>query len=114
MNHALVSYTSHNIVILMAKGLVGLFPCTARMLGIHYCGVLLFCMQYTKQLLFCPYPYSGLVEMLSSSYPPSTPLWLDLSSNIGSLLVLGLLAKLLREFETFVVSNGNSSVVAWN
>jgi len=114
MNHAPVSYTSHNIVILMAKGLVVLFPCTARMLGIHSYGVLLFCMWYTKQLLFCPYPYYGLVEMLSSSYPPSTPLWIDLSSNIGALPVEGMLAELLREFETFVVSNGNSSVVAWN
>jgi hypothetical protein len=52
--------------------------------------------------------------MLNSSDPPSTPLLLDLSSSIGSLLVARLPVEPLPEFETFVVSKGISSVVAGN
>jgi hypothetical protein len=59
------------------------------MLDIRSYGVLMSYMWYTKRLLFCPYLCSGLVGMLSSSDPPSTPLWLDLSSDIGSLSVVG-------------------------
>jgi hypothetical protein len=70
MDHAPMSYISHTIFLLMEKGLVVLFPCTTRMLGIHSCGVLLSYMWYTKQLLFCPYSCSGLIEMLYSSGPP--------------------------------------------
>jgi hypothetical protein len=84
------------------------------MLGTHSCDVLLSYMWYTKQLLFCPYSYSGSVEMLNSSDPPSTPLLLDLSSDIGSLLVVRLPTEPLPEFETSVVSKGISSVVAGN
>jgi hypothetical protein len=114
MDHAPISYRFHTIVLLLAKGLAVLFPCTARMLGIHSYGVLLSYMWYTKQLLFFPYPYSGLAEMLSSSNPPSTPLWMDLSSDIGSLLVGGLPAEPLPRFETYVVARGISSVGAVN
>jgi hypothetical protein len=52
--------------------------------------------------------------MLSSSYPPSTSLWMDLSSDIGSLLVVGLPVEPLPVFEYFVVAKGISSVVAVN
>jgi hypothetical protein len=38
----------------------------------------------------------------------------DLSSDIGSLPVVGMPAEPLPEFETFVVSKGTSSVVAGN
>jgi hypothetical protein len=65
-------------------------------------------MWYTKQLIFCPYSCSGSVEMLNSLDPPSTPLLLDLSSDIGSLLVVTLLVEPLPKFETFVVSKGIS------
>jgi hypothetical protein len=51
--------------------------------------------------------------MLDSSGPPS-PLLLDLSSSIGSLLVVRLLAEPLPEFETYAVSKVISSVVAGN
>ena len=114
MDHVPVSYRFHTIVLLLAMGLAVLFPCTTRMLGIHSYGVLLSYMWYTKRLLFCPYPYSGLAEMLSSSDPPSSPLWPNLSSNIGSLLVVGMLAEPLPGSETFVVARGISSVGAVN
>jgi hypothetical protein len=71
-------------------------------------------MWYTKQLLFCPYLCSSLAEMLSSLDLPSSPLWLDLSSNIGSLPFVGLPVEPLHGFETFVVARGISSVVAMN
>jgi hypothetical protein len=71
-------------------------------------------MWYTKQLLFCPYLCSGLDGMLSSSDPPSNPLWLDLSSDIGSLLVVGMPVEPLPVFETSIVTKGISSVVALN
>jgi hypothetical protein len=71
-------------------------------------------MWYTKQLLFCPYLCSGLARMLSSSDPPSTPLWMDLSSDIGSLLVVGMPVEPLPMSETSIVAKGISSVVAVN
>jgi hypothetical protein len=52
--------------------------------------------------------------MLSSSDPPKAPLWLDLSSDIGSLSVVGFPIEPLPRFETFVVAKGISSVVAVN
>jgi hypothetical protein len=109
MDHAPISYRSHTIVLLLEKGLAVLFLCTTQMLGIHSYGVLLSYMLYTKRILFCPYPFSSLVEMLSSSYPP-TPLWLDQSSDIGSLPVVGIPAKPLPGFETYVFARGISSV----
>jgi hypothetical protein len=114
MDHAPVSYRSHAIVLMSAKGLAVLLPCTARMLGTHSCGVLLSYMWYTKQLLFCPYPCSGLVEMSNSLDPPSAPLLLDLSSSIGSLLVVRLPTEPLPEFETSAISKGISGVVTGN
>jgi hypothetical protein len=71
-------------------------------------------MWYTKQLLFCPYLCSGLAGTLSSSDPPSTPLWMDLSSDIGSLPVVGIPVEPLPVSETFVVTTDISSVVAVN
>ena len=70
MDHALMSYISHTIVRLMVKGLAVLFQCTMQMLGICSCGVLLSYMWYTKQILFCPYSCSVLIEMLDSSGIP--------------------------------------------
>jgi hypothetical protein len=91
-----------------------LFPCTTRMLNIHSYGVLMSYMWYTKRLLFCPYLCYGLDGMLSSSDPPLDPLWLDLSFDIGSLLVVGLHVEPLPVSETSVVTKGISSVVVVN
>jgi hypothetical protein len=52
--------------------------------------------------------------MISSSYPPSSPLWLDLSFDIGSLPVVEMHAEPLLEFETSIFSKDNSSVVVGN
>jgi hypothetical protein len=52
--------------------------------------------------------------MLSSSDPPSTPRWMDLSSDIGSLLVVGLPVEPLPASENFVVTVDISSVVIVN
>ena len=71
-------------------------------------------MWYTKRLLFCPYLCSGLAGMLSYSYHPSVPLWMDLSSDIGSLPVVGMPIEPLPGFETSVVTKGISSVVVVN
>jgi hypothetical protein len=49
--------------------------------------------------------------MLYSLNPPSTPLLSDLSIDIGSLLVVRLLAEPLPEFGTYVVLMGISNVV---
>jgi hypothetical protein len=68
----------------------------------------------TKCLLFRPYLCSGFAGMLSYSDPPSSPLWMDRSSNIGSLPVVGLSLEPLPGFETYVFAKGISSVVAMN
>jgi hypothetical protein len=52
--------------------------------------------------------------MLNYSDPPSTPLLLDLSSDIGSLPFVRLSVEPLPKFETSIVSKGISSVVAGN
>jgi hypothetical protein len=52
--------------------------------------------------------------MLSSSDPPSTPQWMDMSSYIGSLPVAGLPIEPLPTFETFVFVVDISSVVTMN
>jgi hypothetical protein len=113
MDHAPMYYRSHTIILLMTKGLAILLPCM-RMLRIHSCDVLLSYMWYTKQILFCPYPCFCLVEMLSSSYPPSNPLWMDLSYDIVSLLVIGLPVEPLHESETPSISKGISNVIIVN
>jgi hypothetical protein len=69
----LVSCIFHTITLLLVADLAYLLPYTARMLGIHSCGVLLSYMRCTKQLLVCPCSYSGSAEMLDSSNPPSIP-----------------------------------------
>jgi hypothetical protein len=71
-------------------------------------------MRYTKQLLFCPYSCFGLAGMLSSSDPPSAPLWLDMSYDIGSLPVVGIPVEPLLVSETYVVTVDISSVVKVN
>jgi hypothetical protein len=114
MDHAHVCYRSHTIVLLLAMGLEFLLPCNTWMLDIHSYGVLLSYMWYTKWLIFCPYLCFGLARMLSSSHPPSTLLWSDLSSNIGSLLVVGFLLEPLLVSTTSVVIKGISSVVVVN
>jgi hypothetical protein len=91
-----------------------LLPCTAQMLDIRSYGVLLSYMRYTKQILFCPYFCSGSDGTLTYLDLPSTPLWIDLYSDIGSLPVVGLPIEPLPVFETFVVAKGISSVVAMN
>jgi hypothetical protein len=57
---------------------------------------------------------SGLAGMLSSSDPPSTPLWLDLSADIGSLLVVGMPVEPLPVSGNSIVATDISSVVAMN
>jgi hypothetical protein len=52
--------------------------------------------------------------MLSSSDASSTPLWLDMSFDIGSLPVVGLPAEPLPGSETFVVARGISIMGAVN
>jgi hypothetical protein len=52
--------------------------------------------------------------MLSSSDPPSTPRWLDLSYDIGSLPIAGLPGDPLLASETSVVAVDISSVVTMN
>ena len=84
------------------------------MLDIRSYGVLLSYMWYTKQLLFCPYFCSGLARMFSSLDPPSIPQWLDLSSDIGFLPVVGLPRDPLPASKTSVVAMDISSVVAVN
>jgi hypothetical protein len=49
--------------------------------------------------------------MLDASNPPSSPLLLDPSTDIGSLLVAGFPTKPLPKFGTYVVLMGISSVV---
>jgi hypothetical protein len=68
-----ISFTFCTIILPVVADLAYLFPYTAQMLGIHFCGVLLSCMWCTKQLLICPCSYSGLAETLNSSNPPSIP-----------------------------------------
>jgi hypothetical protein len=67
-----------------------------------------------NELLFCPYLCYGLDGMLISLDPPSSPLWMDLSSDIGSLPVVGLPVEPLLVFGTSIVTKGISSVVAVN
>jgi hypothetical protein len=52
--------------------------------------------------------------MLNYLGPPLAPLLLDMSFDIGSLLVVRFSTEPLPEFETSVVSTGISSVVAGN
>jgi hypothetical protein len=111
MDHVPVSYIFHTIVLLLEMGLEFLLPCTVQMLDICSYGVLMSYMWYTKLLLFCPYICFGLAGMLSSSDPPSSPLWMDLSSDIGSLQFVGLPIEPLPVSETSIVAKGISSVV---
>jgi hypothetical protein len=52
--------------------------------------------------------------MLSSSYSLSTPLWLDLSSDIGSIPVVGIPVEPLPVSENYAIPKGISSVVVVN
>jgi len=106
MDHVHASCRSHTMVLLLANGLVLMLPCTVRKLDIHSYGVLVSYMWYTKQLLFSFFPYSGYTKMLSSSYPPSAHLLLDLSFDIGSLPVVRMYVEPMPEFENFDVSMG--------
>jgi hypothetical protein len=67
----LVSCRFHTIIPPVVACLASLFPYTAGTSDIHFCGVILSCMWYTKRLLVCPCSYSGLAEMLSYLYPLS-------------------------------------------
>jgi hypothetical protein len=49
--------------------------------------------------------------MLISSNPPSAPLWLDLSFDIGSLTVVGISVEPLHVSEDSIVTRGILSVV---
>jgi hypothetical protein len=71
-------------------------------------------MWYTKQILVCPYFCYGLVGTLSSSNPPSTLRWLDMSADIGFLPVARLPTEPLPVSKTFVVVVDISSVVVMN
>jgi hypothetical protein len=111
MNHAHVSFKCRTMVLLLERGLAPLLPSTAQKLDIHSYDVLLSCIAYTKQLLFCLFPYSGSLETSDSLDPPSAPLLLGMSIDIGFLPVAWLLAEPLPDFGTFVVSMDISSVV---
>jgi hypothetical protein len=111
MDRGLVSYRFHTIVLLLVIDLTFLFPYIARMLEIRSCGVLMYCMWYTKRLLICTYFCSGLDGMLNSSNPPSTLQWLDPSFDIGFLPVARLPIEPLHASETFVVAVDILSVV---
>jgi hypothetical protein len=88
------------------------------MLDIRSYGVLLSYMWYTKRLIFCPCSCFGLSGMLIFSDPPSSPRWLDISSNIGFLpdarLPAGLPAEPLPTSKNFFVTMDISSVVIVN
>jgi hypothetical protein len=84
------------------------------MLDIRSCGFLYSFMWYTKWILVFPYFCYNLARTLSSSNPPSTLQWLDPSTDIGFLLVVGLSVGPLLVSETSVVAIGISSVVAMN
>jgi hypothetical protein len=84
------------------------------MLDLCSYGVLLSYMWYTKRLLFCPCSCFGLAGKLNSSNPPSTPRWMDMSSDIGSPPIIGLPTEPLPASETFVVVVDISSVVTVN
>jgi hypothetical protein len=114
MDHDLSFYRSHTIVLLLVMDLSYLFPCTARMFDIRSYGVLLSYMWYTKRLLFRHCSCFGLAGMLSSSDPTLAPQWLDLSSDICFLPVVGLPVEPLPVFETSVVTMDISSVVTVN
>jgi hypothetical protein len=60
-------------VLPMVTSLAYRLPYTMRMLDTRSCGVLLSFMWCTKKLLVCPCSYSGSIEMLDSSNPPSIP-----------------------------------------
>jgi hypothetical protein len=75
-------------------------------LDIHSYDVLIFCIGYTKQLLFSLYPCFGSVGMLDSSNPPLAPLLLDLSTGIVSLPVARLPVEPLPKFGTSIVLTG--------
>jgi hypothetical protein len=49
-----VSWIFRTIILPLVMDSTFLLPCTARMLDIHSCGVLLSCTWYTKWLLVCP------------------------------------------------------------
>jgi len=88
----------------------------------------MYCVKVGHSFLWCPFvlhvvhqttsllslPHSSSVEMLNYSDPPSTPLLLDISFDIGSLPVVRLPVEPLPKFETSIVSKGISSVVARN
>jgi hypothetical protein len=96
----------HTIVLPVVMDLAYLLPYTVQMLGICYCGVLPSYILYTKRLLICPCSYSGSIEMLDSSNPPSIPRSLGLSVGTGSLPVARLPAEPLPTYEIFVVVKG--------
>jgi hypothetical protein len=50
--------------------------------------------------------------MLSSSNPPSSPLWMDMSSDIGTFPLVVLPTEPLPNFENFFASKDTSSVLA--
>jgi hypothetical protein len=68
-------------------------------------------MWYTKQVLVCPYFCFALTGMLSSSYPPSTLRWLDISFDIGFPPVASLPTEPLHVSETYVFVVDISSAV---
>jgi hypothetical protein len=59
MDHAHMYYKSLTMVLLLARGLTPLFPCTAQKLDIRSYGVLMSYIAHTKQLIFSLFPYSG-------------------------------------------------------
>jgi hypothetical protein len=109
-----LSYRFCTIVLLFVKNFPSMLPYTTRMLDICSYGVLMSCMWYTKRILVYSYFCSGLAGTLSSSNPPSSLRWLDLSSDIGFLPVVELPTNPLPMVETSVVIMDILSVVIVN
>ena len=102
------------IILLLVMDLAFMLPYNVQMSDICSCGVLPSCMWYTKHLLVFPYSYSGLVEMLSSSSPPSTLRSLGPSVDTSFLPIARLPTEPLTASRNFVVAMDILSVGAVN
>jgi hypothetical protein len=107
-SHVLCIY--HTMVHQKIKDLAYLLLCTAQIMDTHSYDDLLYCIVYTRHLIFYPYPYSDSTGMLSSSDLVASLPQLDLSSYIDFPLTIRLIARPQPDFGTFVVSKDNSNV----
>jgi len=91
--HSHVFCISHTIVLPKIKDLEYLLLDTAQIMGTRSYDDLLFCIMYTKHILFSPYLYFDSNEMLSSSDLVSSLPQLDLSTYTDFPLTVRLLAE---------------------